>query len=116
MGTGSAGRVETLKNSFQNGEKPIEAIGSRWGVLAVRDSPESETIGALNGGSSSLSEHPGVPLHPVEWPSIEEGAQVGKGARRRLTLVPQKFSEWCVDASGYHPTTRGEQKKTPAAG
>jgi hypothetical protein len=38
LGTGSAERVETLKNSFQNGGKPIEAIGSRWGcwLLGIR--------------------------------------------------------------------------------
>lgn len=50
-------------------------------------------------------------LHPGDWPSLEEGFQVGKGAQRRLTLIPQKFSEWCVDSSGYHPTTRGGQKQ-----
>ena len=28
-----------------------------------------------------------------------------------MTLIPQKFSEWYVDASGYHPTTRGGLEK-----
>lgn len=46
-----------------------------------------------------------------DWPSLQEGIQAGKGAPRRLTLIPQKFSEWCVDASGYHPTTLGGQEK-----
>jgi hypothetical protein len=27
-----------------------------------------------------------------------------------LTSIPQKFSDWCVVASGYHPTTREGQK------
>jgi hypothetical protein len=26
-------------------------------------------------------------------------------------MIPQKFSEWCVDASGYHPMTKGGQEK-----
>lgn len=48
---------------------------------------------------------------PDNWPSIEEGIQLGKGAQRRLTMVPQKFSDWCVDASEYHPTTCEGQKR-----
>lgn len=44
-------------------------------------------------------------------PSIEEGIRAGKGAQRRLTLIPQKISEWCMDSSGYHPTTRGGQER-----
>jgi hypothetical protein len=50
-------------------------------------------------------------MHHDKWPSIEESIQLGKGAQRRLMMIPQKFSEWCVDASGYHPTTRGGQEK-----
>lgn len=26
-------------------------------------------------------------------------------------MAPQKFSDWCVDSSGYHPTTHGGQEK-----
>jgi hypothetical protein len=26
-------------------------------------------------------------------------------------MIPQKFSEWCVDDSGYHPTTQEGQKR-----
>lgn len=44
------------------------------------------------------------------WPSIEQGNRVAKGATRRLTLVPSRFSEWCVDSKGYHPTTKGDQQ------
>jgi hypothetical protein len=26
-------------------------------------------------------------------------------------MIPQKFSEWCVDAFGYHPMMKGGQEK-----
>lgn len=67
-------------------------------------------LGRARGGSS-LSDFAEKALHPVDWPSIEERIHMGRGARKRLTLIPQKFSEWCVDLSGYHPTTHGGQER-----
>ena len=69
--------------------------GERVGTIAVGD------VG-LEGAMSSLQTE--------KWPSIGEGLRAGKGAQRRLTMIPQKFSEWCMDASGYCPTTKGGQE------
>lgn len=49
-------------------------------------------------------------LSMEEWPEIGQGIQGIRGAPRRLTLVPQRFSGWCVDSSGYRPSTRGGQR------
>lgn len=44
------------------------------------------------------------------WPMIEQGIQLGKGGPRRLTLAPGGIADWIVDASSYHPTTKGGNK------
>jgi hypothetical protein len=61
---------------------------------------------AIIGGASSSLVGSGDSTLLDNWSSIEEAIQAGKGARRRLTMIPQKFSEWCIDDSGYHPMTR----------
>lgn len=65
----------------------------------------------IQGAGPISSGKTGDPLYFSNWTSIGEGIQAGKGARRRLTMIPQKFSEWCVDSSRYHPTTQGGQRR-----
>jgi hypothetical protein len=36
---------------------------------------------------------------------------IGQGCSETFDDDSPKFSKWCVDASGYHPTTRGGQEK-----
>lgn len=78
---------------------------------AVGDEGRGRKVTDIVEGRSSSSGKSGKVLQSSNWPSIGETFLVGKGAQRRLTMVPQKFSDWCVDASSYHPTTREGQKR-----
>lgn len=75
----------------------------------ILEGEENSTEHSHGGIVSSNNEHVGT-LYQGIWPSIEEGNQAGKGAPRRLTMIPQKFNDWCVEASGYHPSTQGGQR------
>lgn len=46
-------------------------------------------------------------LNPSPGPRLSRGIRLGKGAPRRLTLASGGIADWIVDASGYHPTTKG---------
>jgi hypothetical protein len=69
------------------------------------DQGSREGSNVVHGEGLSSSADTGDTLHHDKWPSIEESIQLGKGAQRRLMMITQKFSEWYVGASGYHPTT-----------
>lgn len=73
--TGGARGGEVLQHSNHVGDKQIEAIGSRWGALAVRDSPESESIGNLKEGMQrNVLGNKALPeqLQNEEWPRVED--------------------------------------------
>lgn len=58
---------------------------------------------------SNISVHAGIGdlLPDPVWPSITESLTAGKGAPRRLMMIPQQFQDWQVDSTGYRPTTEG---------
>jgi hypothetical protein len=57
------------------------------------DQGSGEESSVVHGEGSSSSVETGDTLHHDKWPSIEESIQLGKGAQRCLTMIPQKFSE-----------------------
>ena len=85
---------------FRSGELRLSGgVQGSWGKSII-----------VHDGGSSTSEIPRDNLSSGGWPTIREGIQSGMDAQRRLTLIPRKFSDWCKDASGYHPMTRLAQK------